>query len=204
MTVTDAEDAPAEAPRRGRRVNRGWVGLLSVAALVAAWIAVGTNPALAPGSFFGPPPSGARIANDGVADTRLVMQAEPGRTYAVVLSLRNAGRVPFTVLGDAEENPLVHGISLYGDPYADGYGDRTWTSADERLALGPGEEAGIVVEVGAPECVPYAEGGYAEFETLQLRVRQLGLTTTQEVPLDLPLTLTGTTPAGAPLPAGCP
>jgi len=203
MTVTDVEDAPAEAPRRGRRINRGWVGLLSVAALAAAWIAVGTNPAVTQGSFFGPPPAGARIATDGVTDTRLVMPGEPGRTYEVPLSLRNAGRVPFTVLGLDGENPLLHGIALHADPYAEGYGSRYWAEGAEQISLGPGDEVGVVVSIGVPECLIYQEGGWAEFDTLPLRVRQLGLTTTQDVETFLPLTLTGTTPDGATPPEGC-
>ena len=46
-----------------------------------------------------------------------------------------------------------------------------------------------------PSCVPFATGSSATAPVLPLRVRSLGLPSTQDLPLPLPVTVTAASPA---------
>jgi hypothetical protein len=187
--------------RFGRRARRlVVVAVLAIAA--TAWIWVGTHPRVVPGSFSGGGDD-FRIASDGIADTRYVLKGDEGR---FLTSIRNDGRVPFTLLGidTARAGPFMTLGGFQPDPFGPGKGIGDMTLPTRRqVTLGSGEEAGVVLGFAVGRCVYMQAGSSSDTNAVHLRVRQAGITTTQSLPLDLPLTVLGTsTPEN--YPAECP
>ncbi len=194
---------PATVPRRrvGRRARR-LAALAALAIAATAWIWVGTHPRVAAGSFWGGGDD-FRIAEDGIADTRYVLKGDEGSFLA---SIRNDGRVPFTVLGlDTARAGLFMTLGGFQpDPFrpGKGIGDMTLPT-QRRVTLGEGEEAGILLRFKVDPCVFMHAGSHSDTTALHLRVRQAGITTTQSLPLELPLTIRGTSTEEN-YPAECP
>lgn len=183
--------SPAASVHRGRR-RRLWVGGVSAAVLVAVagWVAVGTHPAVGVGSFSGSG-SGFYLASDGISSTRMVLKGDRG---VLLVSVRNTGRVPFTVLGLAPRSPYspLKSVGFQPDPYAPGktVGDLNLPTQSQ-VSLAPGAEAGVVVQFTVDPCLFQAAGSYSEMPSVSLRVRQAGITTTQPLPLPLPVAIPG-------------
>ncbi len=196
-----ATPSAARQSRTGRRARR--LATLAVLAIaVTAWIWVGTHPRVVAGSFSGGGDD-FRIADDGIADTRYVLKGDRG---AFLTSIRNEGRVPVTVLGlDTARAGLFMTLGGFQpDPFrpGKGIGDLTLPT-QRRVTLGEGEEAGIVLRFKVDPCVFMQAGSYFDTHEVHLRVRQAGITTTQSIPLEPPLTVRGTSTAEN-HPAECP
>lgn len=192
-------EVPTEEPRptRGRpavlvKVLAVVVGALLVAALVG-WQWLGHHPELAQGSASATPDAPLRIANDGVSDTRYVLDGDTDRGE-LRISLRNDGRVPFTVLGLEPLEPyaftLWSGLKLKTSPES---GVWDWDGAKaEPATVDPGGELAMVLGVKRSRCNDQTAGGYSDTDVVRLQVRQLGITTIQEFRLPLPVVVKAT------------
>jgi hypothetical protein len=117
----------------------------------------------------------------------------------------NRGRFPFTVLGLArrdlalftpassaafEVSPPSKGVNLSGPFFA-------------AVTLKPGQQAAVRLVLRANRCWPMSAGAYLVLTDLPVRVRHLGITSTQSLPLfNLPLYVTDDQSPDR-LPAGC-
>jgi hypothetical protein len=198
-----------DAAGLGRR--RRWPVIASVSVVVVAvvaaltWRVVGQHPAIGPGSFSATAQSGAATANDGVSDTKYVLHMVPGRDYVVYISVANTGRFPFTVTGLAHRqialfNPESSATFAVTPPTR----GVTFTQPFHATAtVQPGQQAAVKLVLRANRCWPMSDGAYMVLTQVPLQVRQLGVTTTQHVPLlQLPLYVTDDQPPNT-LPADC-
>ncbi len=200
--ISDTDPA-AQTPRPRRRSRPAhWLRiaivtqltLAAVALLVGLWLA--HHPGLETGSYS---QTGAGInqISDGYVSTRYLVHAQPGARAELLVSVRNAGRLPVTLTGLAEEQTAVRlqarfATLDYSRPIQLGQ------PTHRQVTIEPGQEAAVFIGVDAGEC-GQGPGDLMSFETLPLRVEVLGLTTTQQVPLNLPLTLAGPTVSAASL-----
>ena len=165
-------------------------------ALVATWRTAAHRPPLEAGSSAWHPPDVTTLT-DGFDETRLLLRRSPG---SFGFSLQNSGRASVTLLGAGtdpaldEEDPRYDlRFEVPGDAF-EGY-ERT----DLReVVLAPGATANVFVTVTAARCATRdgsadpTQGGMvnvAEYPTLPLRVRYLGVTTTHHHLLRLPLAI---------------
>lgn len=191
MTAVAVLDPPPWVPPR--RALALWpLGLLAALLLaVGAWLWVALHPAVEQGSLS--QPRGLEAATDGFEQTRYVAPPEGGE---LLVSLRNAGRLPLTVSAVPQEEGVaflrVLGLRTVVDGATAGRGP--WREA---VRVGPGDEATLLLRAGVlpPYCAPYAPGSSATAVELPVRVRSLGVPSVQRLPLPLPVTVTGASPA---------
>ena len=196
MTILEETAAPVQSPGQVFRRLLPVFGLLALIAAVAVWAWLGTHPQLGPGSAWMRPGGAIRIANDGVEDTRFVMDGNTTAAQELQFTLRNDGSVPFTVLGLPDDGNfrVWTGVALDEMRLDEGH---HWDAAAAReVTLAPGDEAVIVARVRISPCPPYSAGSRIEDDSVPLRIRQLGLTTTQKLPLPLPLAIVFTSSHG--------
>lgn len=196
--ITEAAETPPFPPSRRRGRIGGLAGF--VALVLASWVLVAMHPAVAQGSFSSN--GSMRVANDGVSDTRLVVVAQPGARATFLISVRNAGRVPFTVLEPEAGSFWSRVVRVGFQPVLNG--GRTIPGVESptvpELTLEPGAEAGVQVRVEIPPCFSLAPGARSETTEVAIQVRQLGIVTARSIPLELPLTLVGPREVAAPAP----
>jgi hypothetical protein len=144
-------------------------------------------------------------ANDGVTDTKYVLHMVPEREYVVYVSVANTGRFPFTVTGLARSQialftPISSAtFAVTSPPGGVTFTERFYATATVR----PGRQAAVRLVLRANGCWPMSDGAYMVLTNVAVRVRQLGVTTTQRVQLlALPLYLTDDQPVDK-LPADC-
>ncbi len=189
---TTASEAP---PRRRPGLLAPVTGLL-VVGLVLGWLVVGKQAPVQGGAWSGG--LDARPLGDGVRATRHVLSVDEGE-QVVLTSVRNGGRLPVTLLGLAEGGTFPWSTASFRDRgrtqdevgYPSGAAAKDAVTATS-LTLDPGEHADVLVRFDPPAHVTMADGTYSELTTVPLRVRHLGVTSTQRVPLlQEPLTLVG-------------
>ncbi|HEX5510568.1 MAG TPA: hypothetical protein VFX41_02540 [Actinomycetales bacterium] len=179
--ATQLTDDDTHVERPGLRA-RGWWWIASalVVVLVTAWVWIGTHPAVTRGSYgwFGP---GTRVADDGLEQTRLVIQENEAQ---LSYSVRNTGLVPFTVVG-LEPDPLgMVRMDVEFQP------DLVEQGSDSRLTespvrVGRSDEVGLKVRVVTDGCLGL-EPGSMMWQPARVKIRQLGITTTHELSTGLP------------------
>lgn len=196
--MTLLETAPVEGrPLPLRRRGPAKVVVAVLATLVVAglaggyvsWRLRGGHPELSRGSVTMTPAAPVRVANDGIEDTKYVLDSD-GAEGELRFSLRNDGSDPVTVLGLAapEAGPAYGPWSYLGlKPFGPLDGPSWDGTGPGPLTLEPGAEALVVLRARLSPCVPWSAGAGTITDTVPLRVRQLGITTTQELPLPLPL-----------------
>ncbi|MFD1374163.1 hypothetical protein [Actinoplanes sichuanensis] len=166
------------------------IGTVALIAVLASGLVWWGSPRMAEGSVTGPG-AGMTWANDGVTDTRLVARGRPVATLTATFSLRNDGRLPFTVHGldvsdtiawfKKQQVTFVPGVSGFQDD----------TTRQTSVTLDPGQETTVLWSLDTA-CQPtMAENSYMTIDALRFRVSWWGLTTTRDLPLDRPLTFVG-------------
>ncbi|HEX5510569.1 MAG TPA: hypothetical protein VFX41_02545 [Actinomycetales bacterium] len=169
------DDTQVERPRMRPRRWWRWVVAALAVALVTGWLWIGTHPVVNGGPVYWNGP-GTRVANDGVGDTRLVIDQHEAK---FVLSVRNDGVVPFTIRGPADDGPSAISLRMQFGPTEGGLEPLERGSSE--VALRPGEAGAVLISVHVDRCLVNGGGGYLSFP-VSVRVRQLGITTTQELP----------------------
>jgi hypothetical protein len=166
-------------------VAGGVVVVVGVAAL-AGWLTVGLRPDVVPGSAVAAV-SGVRAEPADGAVARYVVD---GATGTVRVTVRNAGRVPVTVLGLADGEVSDTGVWA-GARLAvvtPGTSVSTARVGDAAVSLGRDEEAAVELTARLPPCAAYDPGASLTAGLIRLDVRSLGLTTQQDVAIT-PVTL---------------
>ncbi|GAA0448122.1 hypothetical protein Aca07nite_73140 [Actinoplanes capillaceus] len=193
--------ATGAQPRRSRR---GPAVLVAAALVLLAGAAVvwWGNPRLAPGGLVSLG-NGMTWANDGVSDTRMLVRGRPVDTVTATFSIRNDGRLPFTVRGldlaDAEPWFAQQRVSFLPGLDAE---DGNATPARE-VTLNAGDEARVFWSL-AMACQPaMSERDTRELTTLPFEVRWWGFTATRELALDRPITFVGDDIGRPPVPSDC-
>jgi hypothetical protein len=169
------DDTHVEHP--GLRSRRWWRWIIAgiAVALVTAWLWIGNHPAVSQGSYTWNGP-GIRVANDGVGDTRLVVEEHEAK---LILSVRNSGLVPFTLVGPGEDVFSTMSLDTRFGP--------SHTAADvlenrsRETTLRPGEERGVLLTVRVDQCFVMPQGAHTALP-VTLRFRHLCITTTPELP----------------------
>jgi hypothetical protein len=216
MSVVDEERStgvPASGTRR--RLPRGIVPVLVAVAVLAAatagavrWHAAAGRPTLVAGSSAGPD-SGVTWANDGLENTKLVLDPVPGSDHTIVVSVRNAGSAAVTI------RSLEWAVPPRGWDWSAGPPEFARPSAVLTPAQGGsptdaflplpvtvprGREVALRLDVHVPACgYVIAEGGWSSFDGVTLDVTQRGVSSVQHVPVFAkPLVVLGRA-----VPAGC-
>lgn len=159
----------------------------------AAIAVLSTAPHLSPGSFYDATPT-SKIANDGYSNTKYVVDGSSGGLLRV--SVRNPSRVAVTILGLAttpQTPSSLRRVSFEADPFAPGKEVGAPQALVPSVTLGRGDEAGVLLQVKFPDCLPYSKGSSLIYDAVPLRVRRLGVTRTVQMPLELPLWVYATT-----------
>jgi hypothetical protein len=163
----------------------GWALLILtvVAGLAIAVFVLERPAALGEGSITVDTAS-ARTVNDGYSDTKFVVNGNVGGVLHV--SVRNDSRVPVTILG--LDNPPETPTQLAGVSFQPGIVEpgkpRPWAS---KVTLGRGDEAGVMLTVRMPACLPMSKGTNVIYDWIPVKVRRLGITRSARIPLALPL-----------------
>jgi hypothetical protein len=180
-------DAPEPPRRRTRRAVAILLALALVAAAVTGIVILARAPNLTEGSFSKDSPTVVQ-ANDGYGDTRQVIDGNVGGT--LLTSVLNNGSVPVTLLGlnavPAGRSVLAK-ISFEPAPFAPGKVIGGYTGLVDRVTLRPGQEAGVVLRVSTPACLPEGKGDAIGYDAIPVKVRRLGLTRITGIPLSQPL-----------------
>lgn len=171
--------APAPQPVPVRAVSAVSV----LAALTGCWLWAGLHPDVEPGQ--GLDLDGVRVTTDEFDRVAFTAPPTGGR---LVVGVRNDGLLPVTlttVRTDLSQDALVV------EGYRDGAG------VQEAVTLTAGEEAQVVLRVGVlpPYCSAVTPGTVYTALEVPLRVRSLGLASTQPLPLPLPVQVTAASPA---------
>ena len=205
-------DAPTSVPVSGvRRPVRRWrrvlvlTAVLLVATLVSGWVWAGHQVRLGPGSWARVVGPGLGGADDGFGQTRWTVRGPGPISARLDLTVRNDGRLPLTILGDdtgfGVANPYVQDVTFAPlDQRAPLSDESLRRPGSQGIHLEPGQEAQLRLEVHADRCTTPYGGASTTIPTVRLRVRQLGITTSNAVPLRYPVTLIG---PSAPRPADC-
>jgi hypothetical protein len=182
------------------------VGAALLAAVAGAIFVRWGQPQLGNGSLVGVG-DGMTWANDGVEDTRMLVRGRPVATITATFSIRNEGHLPFT----------VHGLDL--DPAEQGNWPAHWLSKQHvtfvptfprdgqkatparEVTLSPDEEATIYWSLDMACQPPLSEHASTEIDTLRFSVSWLGVPTTRELPLKLPITFVGDEGTARPVPS---
>jgi hypothetical protein len=178
------------------------------AAGVVWWQVASGRPTLVAGSSAGPD-SGVTWANDGIENTKLVLDPVPGSDHTVVVSVRNAGSAPVTI------RSLEWVVAERGWDW--GWGPPEFARASAVLippqggspndgflplpvTVPRGREVALRLDVHVPACgYELAEGGWSSFDGVTLDVTQRGVSSVQHVPVFAkPLVVVGRA-----VPAGC-
>ena len=194
--VAKVKQSPAPFVRLRRRIISGTVAV-GISALVLGWLVTATHPSIGEGSFGNP--GDLRPVSDGFTVTRLVFEGVPGRSASVLLSVRNKGHARATLLGIDREHAggFLDSVRFAPDPFTAGSSVGDLSSASLRsIALDPGEEAGMLLTLHVDSCPSYAPGTFASYEEIPLRVRSLGILTTQPLHLSVPIVIAGTADDG--------
>ncbi|MBB3097870.1 hypothetical protein FHR83_005554 [Actinoplanes campanulatus] len=193
------------ATRTGPQPWRPWrklAALVAAALVLLAAVVWWGRPRLGAGSLVGLG-NGMTWANDGVKDARMLIRGRPVDTVTATFSIRNDGRLPFTVRGldladagtwfDRQQVTFLPGLDAE---------DGNATPARE-VTLSAGDEARVFwsLDMACQPAMP--EGGTREITTLPFEVSWWGFTTTRELALDLPITFVGDDIGRPPAPSEC-
>lgn len=174
-------------------MSGGWRRVVAIAvpvvALVAigAWLWVGLTPTVTEGPFGAPGPGVVVVPR---ADGRDGTWAMTGTSATIVQSLTNDSRVPITVEAGGEVADLSLAVSFqpqWGG--AQGIGT-LGTPTVASVTVEPGYAVGVVITVTAPPCDQRSTDGSEVLDSIELRVRSLGLPSTQRLVFDDQATLT--------------
>ncbi len=169
------------------RLTVAFVALVGVVCAVFVWWG---NPRLGEGSVVGPG-AGMSWANDGVEDTRMVVRGGSAATVSATFSIRNDGRLPFTVHGLDTTNmgPWFSKQHVTFMPGIPGF-DEAVTPLGQ-VTLDPGEEATVLWSLDMACRPTMSEGGSTSIDILRFKVTWFGTSTTRELPLERPITFVG-------------
>lgn len=172
-----------------RHLPRGVLLALPLVLMVvaAAWLLLGLRPSLAEGSLS--VRGGFRVAGDGVEDTRWVA---PPRGAEGWVTVTNRGRLPVT-LGLGLEHPLF-AVLGYRPVTVDGLRVDGDGPLRDHATLAPGQQTAVRVRAAIPACTAFAAGSSSTVTALPVHVRSLGLLSTHDLPLPLPITVVGPNP----------
>lgn len=203
MDSTHGSTTPVTDPLRRRTLRRRLaVATVVLVGAVGATFVWWGNPRLGEGGLVGPG-DGMSWANDGVEDTRMVVRGRPAATVRATFSIRNDGRLPFTVHG-LDVADMIDWFSKQRVTFVPGAQglDATATPV-QRLTLGPGEEATVLWSLDMA-CQPgMSEGSYMTIDALRFKLRWLGIGATRELPLERPITFVGDDKPQPPPSADC-
>jgi hypothetical protein len=180
-----------------------WRRLMAAATLFVVLAGAGFvwwgNPRLDEGSLIGPG-DGMSWANDGVEDTRMLVRGRTAGTVSARFSIRNDGRLPFTVHGlDRAEsgNWLSEQQVTFGPGFLL---DEQPVTRVKQVTLNPGDEAIVFWSLDMPCPLLMAEGSSMDISTLRFTVSWLGARTIRELPLERPITFLGDDNTSRPAP----
>ncbi|MEW6226079.1 MAG: hypothetical protein AB1627_15755 [Chloroflexota bacterium] len=151
---------PEPRRRMTRRESLGFVGSLAILTLVNSLVTA-PHP-VSEGAVFGPGPDVSEIRSDGPPyidpaglqapgrGPNYVYRVRPGGTYTYVVSLRNDGPLPITILG-MPAGGSASGLGLLRDP-TDGSAKPANVVAFHPVELSPGAEVALVVAAVAGPC----------------------------------------------------
>ncbi|MEU4159756.1 hypothetical protein [Actinoplanes sp. NPDC026670] len=177
----------------------GCAVLVVLAVSAGAWWG---RPRLGEGSLVAPG-TGMSWANDGVEDTRMIVRGKPAATVTATFSIRNDGRLPFTVTGadrsDAgvwlsrQQVTFIPGLPVDGpDP-----------TPVRQVTVEPGDEARLVWSLDMRCQPPLADGAFMSVEAIPLTVSTWGVPASRELVLERPITFAGDTTTTTMLPGDC-
>jgi hypothetical protein len=156
------------------------VAVVASAGLVA-WLYL-AGPRIEPGSRF-VTSGGLRAVGGATGPARYEIDAPD--TGTVWVSVRNAGPVPVTLTGLADDGaPSPFSDVRWAAVPPDGDGSATVPGTGP-VRLSPDDEAYLRLDVAAPPCVAMGPGTAMRVESLRLRVRSLGRDDVVETPLRL-------------------
>lgn len=164
--------APLPAPR-----PRVLVAAAAAVLLAAGWLWTGLHPTVTPGAVV--EARGLAQVTDTYGQTTWQGPATGG---ALVLPVRNDGPLPVTL--SLPDTPLMGFVRL------------TSVGPGASVALRPGRTADVVVQVGVvpPYCGALSPGTRYTALEVDVRVRTLGLPSTQRLRLPLPVQVTSASP----------
>lgn len=175
MTTTRTEtNATTGEPAPRRLGRRGWTavgGAAVVAALLAAWFAVGLRPTVASAGVGGVLDTVSAPTHDD-ADHLWWVDKSDGGFWVVV---RNDGRTAVTLRGAQTTGTVAVDVQFAGVEHA--Y-DRFGTPVDS-YTLQPGAE--VQVRASLHVCGPVVSGSSVSVDQVDLRATTLGLTRTVNV-----------------------
>ncbi|MBB2940766.1 hypothetical protein FB565_000470 [Actinoplanes lutulentus] len=161
------------------------------AVLIAGIVAWWGRPQMGEGSVYG---SGENMtwADDGVDQTRMVVRDRSHGDPTATFSIRNDGRLPFTVhdLDDSGEDFWFAQQRVAFKPGID-LSDSSMANADPEITLAPGEEATVLWAIDMTTAPSMAEGDIREIDTFRFTVSWLGIPATRELRLPKPITFVG-------------
>lgn len=193
MTTTNEDDAvrtlPASGDSQTRRRSTRWV-LADVAAVAAAgaaaWVFIGAHPALDNGPL-GMSETGREAS---IYEGHFVTAGAAGEQQHAVTSVRYAGRVPLTILGvdSAAVDPSLPLSSTFAGLSESGVviGSAEHAVRNE-ITLAEGESAALRLTLHVSDETACGRDCTRTVSTVPLRVRQLGITTTQTLQLIPPI-----------------
>ncbi|MBO3739521.1 hypothetical protein [Actinoplanes flavus] len=183
------EDSVTAAPRRPRWKRALTASVLLVAGAAAAIVWWG-RPQLGEGGLIAAG-DGMTWANDGVANTRMLVKGKPVDTVTATFSIRNSGRLPFTVHGlDAADSD--DWLSRQQVTFIAGHpGEDANATPRQQVTLGPGDEATVFWSLDMHCRPPLAEGVRGELDALRFRVSWWGFPASRALELEQPITFVG-------------
>jgi hypothetical protein len=185
------DSAPAVAGTKRRRPPlRLAVALVAIVGVVCAVFIWWGKPRLGEGGVVGPG-AGMSWANDGVDNTRMVVRSGTAGTVTATFSIRNDGRLPFTVHGldVANRNAWLSKQQVMFVPGIPGF-DEAVTPL-EQLTLDPEEQATVLWSLDMACRPTMSEGSFMSINSLPFKVTWFGTSTTRELPLEQPITFVG-------------
>lgn len=176
-----------EVAAAGRRRRIVLVCALLVALAVPAAVWWG-QPRLAEGSLVAPG-AGMTWANDGVEDTRMIVRGRPVATVTATFTIRNNGRLPFTVSGaDDTGNWLTRQQITFIPGFP---GDDATATPARQVTVRPGDEATLFWSLDMRCQPPLAEDASMSVEAIPLRVTTWGVPADRDLVLQRPITFAG-------------
>ncbi|MEV0901889.1 hypothetical protein [Actinoplanes sp. NPDC049802] len=180
---------PGRQPRRPRLKRAATAAALLVAGAAAVVVWWG-QPQLGEGGLIATG-TGMTWANDGVENTRMLVKGKPADTVSAVFSIRNAGRLPFTVHG-LDTADTTDWLSRQQVTFIPGWpGDDANAVPRRELTLDPGGEATVFWSIDMRCQPPTAEGVRMSLEELRFEVSWWGVPATRALVLRQPITFVG-------------
>lgn len=182
----------AAQPVRRRRARRLAAGALLAALPLGAWVWAGSDVELSEGSWSRQVGADQTRSNDGFADTAWVVRGPGPIRSTLHLTIRNDGRFPVTVGVDGSPEFWAYDLEFATlDQMAPLSDESLRRPGSTRIRLAAGQEAEMRVVIDVDRCRSFYGGSWGAIAWVDLRVRQLGVTRSLDLPLRYPVRLVG-------------